>query len=163
VAFLLADAVGILLVGSMILHFGSISSVSVAAQKVVTPHYYEGMFLVDSGKFATDQEGVTNDILTVLKKAGATVVAHRPWQDGKLAYEIEGMKKGLHYLVLFTMAGTGMKTLVRQCQLSETIVRHMTIKHPQSIFDATVAALTGATPSGAEETEAPEADVDDAG
>ena len=118
---------------------------SVAAQKVVKPHNYEGMFLVDSGKFATDQEAVINDILGVLKKAGATVVAHRPWQDGKLAYEIEGMKKGLHYIVLFTMPGTGMKTLVRQCQLSETIVRHMTIKHSQRIFDATVAAVTGAT------------------
>ena len=56
-----------------------------------------------------------------------------------------------------------MKTLVRQCQLSETIVRHMTIKHPQSIFDATVAAMTGAAPAVVEDTDAPEADGDDAG
>jgi len=124
--------------------------VSVAAEKVVKPHNYEGMFLVDSGKFATDPDGVTNEILGVLKKAGATVVAHRPWQDGKLAYEIEGMKKGLHYIVCFTMPGTGMKTLVRQCQLSETIVRHMTIKHPQSIFDATVASISGTAPAPVE-------------
>jgi len=132
--------------------------VSVAAEKVVKPHYYEGMFLVDSGKFATDPDGVTNEILGVLKKAGATVVAHRPWQDGKLAYEIEGMKKGLHYIVCFTMPGTGMKTLVRQCQLSETIVRHMTIKHPQSIFDATVAAISGTAPAPVEAAPAPEGD-----
>jgi len=125
--------------------------VSVAAPKVEKPHNYEGMFLVDSGKFATDPEGVTSDILAVLEKAGATVVAHRPWQDGKLAYEVEGMRKGLHYIVMFTMPGSGMSTLVRQCQLSETIVRHMTIVHPQTIFDATVAALTGA--SGGDRTE----------
>ncbi len=131
---------------------------SVAAEKVVKPHYYEGMFLVDSGKFATDPDGVTNEILGVLKKAGATVVAHRPWQDGKLAYEIEGMKKGLHYIVCFTMPGTGMKTLVRQCQLSETIVRHMTIKHPQSIFDATVASISGTAPAPVEAAPAPEGD-----
>jgi len=132
--------------------------VSVAAEKVVKPHNYEGIFLVDSGKFATDPDGVTNEILGVLKKAGATVVAHRPWQDGKLAYEIEGMKKGLHYIVCFTMPGTGMKTLVRQCQLSETIVRHMTIKHPQSIFDATVAAISGTAPAPVEAAPAPEGD-----
>jgi len=132
--------------------------VSVAAEKVVKPHNYEGMFLVDSGKFATDPDGVTNEILGVLKKAGATVVAHRPWQDGKLAYEIEGMKKGLHYIVCFTMPGTGMKTLVRQCQLSETIVRHMTIKHPQSIFDATVASISGTAPAPVEAAPAPEGD-----
>ena len=131
---------------------------SVAAEKVVKPHNYEGMFLVDSGKFATDPDGVTNEILGVLKKAGATVVAHRPWQDGKLAYEIEGMKKGLHYIVCFTMPGTGMKTLVRQCQLSETIVRHMTIKHPQSIFDATVASISGTAPAPVEAAPAPECD-----
>jgi small subunit ribosomal protein S6 len=130
--------------------------VSVAAEKVVKPHNYEGMFLVDSGKFATDPDGVTNEILGVLKKAGATVVAHRPWQDGKLAYEIEGMKKGLHYIVCFTMPGTGMKTLVRQCQLSETIVRHMTIKHPQSIFDATVASISGTAPAPVEAAPAAE-------
>lgn len=117
---------------------------SVVAEKPVREHLYEGMFLVDSGKFAMDPDSVTNDILAVLKRAGATVVAHRPWQDGKLAYEINGMKKGLHYIVCFTMPGSGMKTLVRQCQLSETIVRQMVINHPQSIFDATVAAISGA-------------------
>jgi small subunit ribosomal protein S6 len=118
--------------------------VSVVAEKPVREHLYEGMFLVDSGKFAMDPDGVTNEILAVLNRAGATVVAHRPWQDGKLAYEINGMKKGLHYIVCFTMPGSGMKTLIRQCQLSETIVRQMVITHPQSIFDATVAAISGA-------------------
>lgn len=116
---------------------------SVAETKPVRENLYEGMFLVDSGKFATDPDGVVADIMAVLKRAGATVVAHRPWQDGKLAYEIEGMKKGLHYIVCFTMPGAGMKTLVRQGQLSETIVRQMIIKHPQEVFDATVAAISG--------------------
>ncbi len=124
--------------------------VSVVTEKPVREHYYEGMFLVDSGKFAMDPDSVTNDILAVLKRAGATVVAHRPWQDGKLAYEINGMKKGLHYIVCFTMPGSGMKTLVRQCTLSETIVRQMIINHPQTIFDATVAAISGNAPQAAE-------------
>ncbi len=117
---------------------------SAVAENPVRQHYYEGMFLVDSGKFATDADAVTNEIMTILAKCGATVVAHRPWQDGKLAYEIKGMKKGLHYIVCFTMRGAGMKTLVRQCQLSETVVRQMVISHSQSIFDATVASITGA-------------------
>lgn len=120
---------------------------SVATTIDVQQHLYEGMFLVDSGKFATDHDGVINEILGVLKKAGATVVAHRPWQDGKLAYEIEGMKKGLHYIVCFTMPGSGMKVMVRQCHLSEIIVRHMVIKHSKRIFDATVAAISGTTPT----------------
>lgn len=125
---------------------------SVATENPVRQHFYEGMFLVDSGKYATDPDGVSNEILSILAKCGATVVAHRPWQDGKLAYEINGMKKGLHYIVCFTMRGAGMKTLVRQCQLSETVVRQMVIAHSQNIFDATVAAITGATAAPEEET-----------
>ena len=127
---------------------------SAIADNPVRQHFYEGMFLVDSGKYATDPESVTGEIMTVLAKAGATVVAHRPWQDGKLAYEIQGMKKGLHYIVCFTMRGAGMKTLIRQCQLNETIVRQMIIAHSQQIFDATVASITGAGP--ASEAEVPE-------
>lgn len=42
---------------------------SVVAEKPVREHLYEGMFLVDSGKFAMDPDGVTNDILAVLKRA----------------------------------------------------------------------------------------------
>ncbi len=129
---------------------------SAVAENPVRQHFYEGMFLVDSGKFATDSDAVINEIMTVLAKAGATVVAHRPWQDGKLAYEIQGMKKGLHYIVCFTMRGAGMKTLIRQCQLNETIIRQMVIAHSQHIFDATVASLTGAASSQA--AEAPESE-----
>jgi small subunit ribosomal protein S6 len=131
--------------------------VTATAEKPVTQQYYEGMFLVDSGRFASEHDKVVDEILGVLKKAGATVVAHRPWQDGKLAYEIEGMKKGLHYIVCFTMAGSGMKTLIRQCQLSEIIVRQMVIKHPRSIFEATVAAISG-NPAQAEAAAAPAAE-----
>ena len=131
---------------------------SAVAENPVRQHFYEGMFLVDSGKFATDPDAVTNEIMTVLAKAGATVVAHRPWQDGKLAYEIQGMKKGLHYIVCFTMRGAGMKTLIRQCQLNETIIRQMIIAHSQHIFDATVASITGtgAVPQEAPQSERPE-------
>lgn len=131
---------------------------SAVAENPVRQHFYEGMFLVDSGKFATDADAVIQEIMTVLAKAGATVVAHRPWQDGKLAYEIQGMKKGLHYIVCFTMRGAGMKTLIRQCQLNETIIRQMIIAHSQQIFDATVASITGAaaSPQEAPESERPE-------
>lgn len=140
---------------------------AVAEAKTVRENLYEGMFLVDSGKFAMDPDGTVGAIMSVLKKAGATVVAHRPWQDGKLAYEINGMKKGLHYIVCFTMPGDGMKTLTRQCQLSETIVRNLVISQPREVFDATVAAISGTTPvaeeAAPEAPEAAEADSPDLG
>ncbi len=134
---------------------------SVAETKSVRENLYEGMFLVDSGKFAMDADSVIAGIMAVLNRAGATVVAHRPWQDGKLAYEIDGMKKGLHYIVCFTMPSAGMTVLTRQAQLSETIIRNLIIKQPREVFDATVAAISGnETPIVVPDRAAPMEDVD---
>ncbi len=107
---------------------------------------YEGLFLLDSAKFAADPDGVSGQVLGILEKAGATLVAHRPWQDGKLAYPIEGHRKGLHYLVLFRMSGGGMADINRACKLNEMVLRQLIIKHPQTLFDAMVAALNPTAP-----------------
>lgn len=104
---------------------------------------YEGMFLLDSGKFAASPESTTNHVLEILQKAGATVVAHRSWQDGKLAYPVKGQKKGLHFLTYFTMPAAGLEQVTRQVSLSEYILRHMVLKHPKVLFDAMVGALSG--------------------
>ncbi len=104
-------------------------------------NFYEGMFLVDSAKFATDADGVTNHILGILQKSGAEIVAHRPWQDGRLAYAIENQRKGLHYLVLFKLDPEALVEVNRVCKLSETIVRQLIIRQPHVVFDAMVQAL----------------------
>lgn len=125
---------------------------SVAENKAVMVNY-EGMFLLDSGKFAADHEGTVAHLMEILEKAGAEIVAHRPWQDGKLAYEIEGHMKGLHYLVYFTMPGSGMDLITRACHLSDIVIRQMVIKQPQTLFDAMVSAID---PSSAPEAPAEE-------
>ena len=124
---------------------------SVAEATEVKVNRYEGMFLVDSNAFASDPEEVTAEIMRVLERADATVVAHRPWQDGKLAYEIGGRRKGLHYIVCFTMPTSGVDVLTRQCQLSDRILRQLVISHPEDLFNAVVDAITGvATEESAE-------------
>lgn len=121
---------------------------SVAEASAVKENLYEGMFLVSSTQFANDADGTVEAIMAILERAGATVVAHRPWQDGKLAYEIEGHRKGLHYSVCFRMPGAGMDVITRQCQLSNVIIRHLVIKHPPELFNAMVEALTGTHSEG---------------
>jgi small subunit ribosomal protein S6 len=125
--------------------------VSVAEATEVKVNRYEGMFLVDSNAFASDPDEVTAEIMRVLERANATVVAHRPWQDGKLAYQIGGRRKGLHYIVCFTMPTSGMDVLTRQCQLSDRILRQLVVSHPEELFNAVVDAITGvATEESAE-------------
>jgi len=108
----------------------------------VTEYLYEGMFLLDSNRFAADPDATAKEVLGLLERAGATVVAHRPWQEGKLTYPIKGHRKGLHFLTCFKMDGSAMDELVRLSKLNETVLRHLVIRHPQVIFDAMVQALT---------------------
>ena len=118
-------------------------------------YLYEGMFLLDSAQFAADHEGTVKRVLDILEGAGAQIDAHRPWQDGRLAYEIEGHKKGLHYLVLFRLDGAAMAGVTRQCRLSDSVIRQVILKHPGVLYDAMVEALNGHEPI--QETEAGEA------
>ncbi len=103
---------------------------------------YEGMFLLDSGRFAADPNGTANGVLAILTRCGATVVASRPWQEGKLCYPISNQRKGLYYLTCFQMDGEQMGEFNRLCSLNDTILRQLVIRHPQVVFDAMVNALT---------------------
>lgn len=112
---------------------------------------YEGMFVLDSGQFAADPDGMTQMVTDLLEKAGATVVAHRPWLDGRLAYEIAGRRKGLHYLTFFQLDPTKVDALNRACRLNEKILRQLFIVQPQTLFDTLVAAQTGDHPDEVDE------------
>ncbi len=114
-----------------------------AADKTAAHKLYEGMFLLDSSRFATDAKGSTDAITGMIEKCGGAIVAHRPWQDGRLAYAIKGHRKGLHYLTYFKMPGGGIRDLNRACKLSDLVLRHVVIEHPQVMFDAMVQAISG--------------------
>jgi len=103
------------------------------------------MFLLDSSRFANDPTGMSEKVVALIEKMEGTVVAHRPWQDGRLAYEIEGRRKGVHYLSYFRMDPARMKEFDRACKLSEDVIRKLTIKQPEVLFQQMVAALTGET------------------
>jgi len=119
----------------------------------VKTNYYEGMFLLDSADFASDPDGMAKMLTDLIERVGGTIAAHRPWQDGRLAYEIKGRRKGLHYLVMFTLDTSKMVELNRSCRLNEKLLRTMFIVQPKVLFDATVASIS----PEAEHAEQPEA------
>jgi small subunit ribosomal protein S6 len=109
---------------------------------VAATNYYEGMFLLDSADFASDPEGMGKMLTDMIERVGGTVGAHRPWQDGRLAYEIKGRRKGLHYLVMFRLETPKMADLNRAIRLNEKVLRTLFIAHPKVLYDASVAAIT---------------------
>lgn len=102
---------------------------------------YEVMFLLDSGKYATDPEQMTNEIMAIFERVGAEVKAHRPWQDGKLAYPVKKQYKGLHYLAYFNADSLAMEEFGRLCRLNTKILRFMLIEPPAQLFDVMVEGL----------------------
>lgn len=120
----------------------------------MSQHLYECMFLLDSGRYATDPQGTEAAVREILDRCEAELVAMVPWQEGKLAYPIEGHRKGLHLLTYFKMDGSKVDELERLCRLSEIVLRHLLLQHPPKLFDAMVQAVTQHTEEPAAETAA---------
>ena len=84
---------------------------------------YEGMFLVDSAKAASDWDGVNAAIDKILEKAGAEIVSMRKWDDRRLAYDIRGTGRGTYLLYYFKVDGGEIQGIEKSVQLSENIIR----------------------------------------
>lgn len=104
---------------------------------------YEGMFLLDSNKYAANPSGISGEVLGILERVGAKVLATRPWQDGKLAYPINGNRKGLHFLVYFTLDSKQVAEIDRLVKFNESILRHLVINLPPALVEPMVAMATG--------------------
>ena len=113
---------------------------------------YECMFVLDSGKFATDPQGTEGNIRDLLAKCDAEIISSAPWQEGKLAFPIDGNKKGLHYLVYFKMDGSQVDEFTRQVHLNELVIRHMLLSHSPKLFDIMSHSLAQHTSGGAQDS-----------
>jgi small subunit ribosomal protein S6 len=99
---------------------------------------YEGMFILDPGRYGRDPGAVTQQVADLITQHGGTVLAARLWDERKLAYPIKGQKKGVYWLTYFTMPGDGLVPLERQCEISEDILRKLVLRVDDRIADALV-------------------------
>jgi small subunit ribosomal protein S6 len=91
--------------------------------KTVSKKLYEAMFLVDSGKAASDWDGVQTLLTNILQRAGGEVVSIKKWDERKLAYEIGRHSRGTYVLCYFHGDGRRNADIERNVQLSEQIIR----------------------------------------
>ena len=109
-------------------------------------HVYEGMFILDSNRYARDPQGAAGEITDILQKFGGQILASRMWEDRRLAYPINGHRKGTYWLTYFKLESGQLDKLTRQCQLSDNIIRSLFLKVDPRIVDALVShALAGPT------------------
>ncbi len=115
---------------------------------------YECMFLLDSGRYAQDPQGTEDTVKEYLTRCEASLVAIAPWQEGKLAYDMDGHRKGLHLLTYFKMDGSQVEQLNRICKLSDLVIRHLIIEHEAKLFDLMVGQLADGSAHREEAVEA---------
>ncbi len=121
-------------------------------------HTYEGMFILDSNRYARDPGGLANHIKQILENHGATINVSRLWEERRLAYPIGGQRKGTYWLAYFQSEAAQIAKLERECQLSENVLRALFLKIDPRIAEQLIAHASGVQPAEAKQTDAkPEA------
>ena len=117
---------------------------------------YEGMFILDSNRYARDPNGIANTLSGMVEGLGGEMLASRLWEERRLAYPINGQRKGTYWLTYFHLESTKLSNLHRSCQLDENIMRVLFLKIDPRIADHLVQLARGevpqSEPEGEEET-----------
>ncbi|MFA6044579.1 MAG: 30S ribosomal protein S6 [Phycisphaerales bacterium] len=99
---------------------------------------YEAMFLL-SQAVAADLNAALDHIREIVARGHGEIIAMRKWDERRLAYEIDGQKRGYYVLVYFKAPGPNLAHIERDCNLSEKIMRtlitrcdHLTLEQIQS-------------------------------
>jgi len=98
---------------------------------------YEAMILLGQA-VAADLTGALAHINEIFARSNVNIIAMRKWDDRRLAYEIDGQKRGLYILAYFEAANDKLEHIERDFRLSEKVLRsiilradHMTLEQMQ--------------------------------
>ena len=123
---------------------------------------YEGMFILDSGRFARDPEGIAAQVDKMVQDAGGEILVSRQREERRLAYPIKGQRKGLYWLMYFRLDSQNLAELNRQFSLFDANIRNLFIKIDPRIVDQLVAHAE-AGPAAMAERQLPDIDEDEDG
>jgi small subunit ribosomal protein S6 len=96
------------------------------------------MFILDSNRFSRDPGGISGQIAQMVQKLGGEMLASRLWEERRLAYAIDGHRKGTYWLTYFKLDSGQISPLNRECQLNENILRALVLKIDARIAEALV-------------------------
>ena len=117
---------------------------------------YENMVILDSNKFAQDPSGMGALIPNLVTKLGGEVLVSRLWNEQRLAYPIDGHKKGTYWLTYLRLDSLKLTEMARELRINESVLRQMTLKVDPRLVEALVEhAKGGGRPKPAEAAPAP--------
>ena len=99
---------------------------------------YECLFILDSNRYARDPNGATAAIPEMIENLEGEILANRLWNEQRLAYPINGQRKGTYWLTYFRLESTRLSEFNRACQLNDSILRNLTLKVDPRLVDTLV-------------------------
>jgi small subunit ribosomal protein S6 len=101
------------------------------------------MFILDSAKYSRDSAGVVAEIEGLIRSHGGHIEISRLYEERRLAYSIKGHRKGTYWLVYFRIDGPQIGLITRQCEINDTILRHLFLKVHPKLTDIVLAHAAG--------------------
>ncbi|MGC6461459.1 MAG: 30S ribosomal protein S6 [Pirellulaceae bacterium] len=101
------------------------------------------MFIYDSNRYAKDPGGISKLADDFIAKHGGEILVSRLWNEQRLAYPIDGHRKGTYWLTYFSMPGANLTEFNRDCEISEDILRHLAVKIDGRLVETLVAHASG--------------------
>jgi len=105
---------------------------------------YEGMFLLDAGN--PDFDAATEPIRKVLDRNEAELLAIKPWDERRLAYDVGGRRRGLYVLTYFKAPAGRIAEITHDGELDERILRLLVLRRDnltKEQIDADTPATSG--------------------
>lgn len=109
----------------------------------MSQNVYEGLFILDSNAYARDAAAVSGVVSQLIEGHEGEVLASRLWEERRLAYPIDGHKKGTYWLTYFRLDSQRLGEIQRQCNISDDVLRVMFLKVDPRLVDTLVAHATG--------------------
>lgn len=90
-----------------------------------TPKLYEGLFLMSQSAVSAGVGSAIDTVRGMLDRVDAEVLSLSKWEERKLAYPIDGQKRGTYLISMFKVKPTQIVNIERDCNLSEDVLRVM--------------------------------------
>jgi len=98
-------------------------------------YMYEAMFLFGQAAAADLAAAIEHMKEVIVTRGHGEIIAMRKWDERRLAYEIDGQKRGLYVLVYFKAPNQQLSHIERDCNLSEKILRSMILRADHLTID----------------------------
>ncbi len=86
---------------------------------------YEALFLIESGRAATDWEATEGELMSILERHGGAVRQKAYYEERKLAYPVNRSRRGAYLLVHFDAEPPAIQEIHGDLNLSEAALRTM--------------------------------------